>query len=139
MAITWVRNARNISDAALIETKALPAAAATNYTDAIDLGQTVGGTLEGVEMVLNAPAVANLVDDKTIIYTVADSADNSSFTALSAVATVTQTGASSAGAAASEMRFKLPAGCRRYVRVGATVLTGGGDNTGSSYSLTLLV
>ena len=136
---TFVKNARNISDAALQKTKALPAAAASNNTDSIDLGQTIGGTIEALEVVLECPAVPDLVDAKTITYTLKDSADGSTFTAIAGLATVVQTGASSAGAAAAELRVRLPAATRRYIRAEAAVLTGGGDNTAKSYTLSVLV
>ena len=127
---------RNIQDSALVVTKALPAAAATAYTDALDLGETSPAVaVEKVEVLLTVPATPSLVDAKTIIYTFADSADNSSFTAIAELATVTSTGAASAGAAAVSQRVKLPPSVRRYVRVGATVLTAGGDNTAVSMTL----
>ena len=137
---TSVKNARNIIDAALQKTKALPAAAAANATDSIDLGQTVGGTIEGIDVVLECPAVPDLVEAKTITYTFKDSANDADFTAITGLATVVQTGATTTGgAAASELRVRLPPAARRYIRVDASVLTGGGDNTAKSYTLTVLV
>lgn len=130
---------RLITDALLTTVKALPAAAASASQTAIDLGcVTPDVSLENVELLLTVPAVPALVDAKTIIYTFEDSADNSSFAAIAELATVTSTGAASAGAAAVSRRVKLPASTRRYVRVTAAVLTAGGDNTAVSFTSKLL-
>jgi len=137
--MTKVQNARNIPDALLIKTKALPAAAAANYTDAINLGQTLGGKLEGIEVVLECPALPALVEAKTVIFTVKDSANGTDFTAIPELATKTITGGAGNGAAASEVRLRLPPSARQYIRADAAVLTAGGDNTGVSYTLSVLV
>lgn len=130
---------RRLADANLTKTKALPAAAAANYSNSIDLGQTtLGPAADHIEVEISIPATPALVDDKTIILTLKDSADDSTFTAIPAIATLTQTGAASAGAAAASRRFKLPPSCRRYLRLDAAVLTAGGDNTAVSYTLKVL-
>lgn len=125
---------RILKDAELIVTTALPAAAANNNSVAIDLGY---GVPENVQFELTVPATPSLVDAKTIIYTIQDSADNSSFAAIASLATVTSTGAASAGAAAVSHTVALPPSVRRYVRVNAAVLTAGGDNTAVSYTTAL--
>ncbi|MBK8037688.1 MAG: hypothetical protein IPK22_11215 [Verrucomicrobiaceae bacterium] len=130
---------RRLLDANLVKTKALPAAAAANFSTSIDLGQTtLGPAADAIEVEISIPATPALVDDKTITLTLKDSADDSTFTAIPSIATLVQTGASSAGAAAASRRFKLPPSCRRYIRLDAAVLTAGGDNTGVSYTLKVI-
>lgn len=130
---------RRLQDANLVKTKALPAAAAANYSDSIDLGQTtLGPAADHIEVEISIPATASLVDDKTITLTLKDSADDSTFTAIPSIATLVQTGAGGAGASATSRRFKLPPSCRRYIRLDAAVLTGGGDNTAVSTTLKVL-
>lgn len=136
---TNVLNARNIADAALQKTKALPAAAAANYSDGIDLGQVLGGKIEGLNVVLECPALPALVEAKTVTFTIKDSADNSTFAAIAELATTVVTGGTGGGAAATEVRFRLPPSARRYIRADAAVLTAGGDNTGVSYTISVLV
>lgn len=127
---------RRLQDAGHTKNRALPAAAAANYSASIDLGSTVlGPNADNLEVEISIPATPALVDDKTITLTLKDSADDSTFAAIPSIATLVQTGASSAGAAAASRRFKLPPSCRRYIRLDATVLTAGGDNTAVSYTL----
>jgi len=129
----------SFKDLNLSVTKALPAAAATNYSDAIDLGAVApGASVEEIDLLLEVPATPSLVDAKTITFTFQDSADNSSFAAIAELATLVLTGASSAGAAAATRRVKLPPSVRRYVRVSQAVLTAGGDNTAISSTLSLV-
>ncbi|NDD52889.1 hypothetical protein EBZ39_03245 [bacterium] len=128
---------RSVKDAELIKVKALPAAAASNNTDSIDLGQlTQEETYFEVE--LSVPATPALVDTKTITFTFQDSADNSSFAAITGLSTLVLTGAGGAGAAAATRRVRLPAAARRYLRVSAAVETGGGSNVAVSYTLALV-
>jgi hypothetical protein len=130
---------RRLVDANLVKVKALPAAAAANATDSIDLGQTTLGPMaDRLDLIVEIEATPSLADAKTVILTVKDSADNSTFAAIPSLATVTKTGASGAGAAADSVRFKLPPTTRRYIRLDAAVLTAGGDNTAKNYTLKLL-
>lgn len=128
-----------MKDVLLTATKAHPAAAAANATDGLNLGPQ-GGAYRGSELqlYLEVPAVPALVDTKTITYTIKDSADNSSFTAIDGLATIVSTGAGGAGAAAVAKKIKLPDATRQYVRVDAAVLTAGGDNTGVSYTASII-
>lgn len=130
---------RRLADANLTKTKVLPAAAGANAGNSIDLGQTTLGPLaDDLEVLVEIEATPDLVDDKTITLTLKDSADDSTFAAIPSLATLVQTGASSAGAAAASRRYKLPPTTRRYIRLEAAVLTGGGDNTAKNYTLKLL-
>jgi hypothetical protein len=122
-----------IRDTNLKATKALPAAAATNYSDAIDLiGTNPGIKARRLQLEVAVPALPSLVDAKTVTLTPQDSADNSTFADIATLAPVVLTGASGAGAAAVTRLFKLPEDVRRYVRLKQVVLTAGGDNTAKS-------
>jgi hypothetical protein len=128
-----------IRDTNLKKTKALPAAAATNYSDSIDLLDSAPGIkMRNAEIEVALPATPSLVDAKTVTLTLQDSADNSTFAAIPTLATVVATGASSAGAAAVTRLFKLPETARRYIRLKQDVLTAGGDNTAISTTLSVI-
>ena len=60
---------RNRIDALLEVSKAFPAAAGNNTTDAIDLEQVAAGELENVVVELDIPATTTLVADKTATFT----------------------------------------------------------------------
>lgn len=126
-------------DQTLTKVTALPAAAATSAPAGVDLSvYPVTGPLDGhASFRIACPATPALVDAKTIIWTVQDSADNVTFTAIPGVATITTTGAASAGAAAFDTKLAIPKTTRRYVRAIAAVLTAGGDNTGVSYTFSV--
>jgi hypothetical protein len=134
-----VNYARNLRDGDFEVTKALPAAAANNATDGLDLGQTKVQSLEAIEFELAIPATPALVDTKLITFTVEDSADNSSFAAVDPLVSTTVVGvATSQGGTAKTVRFRLPSQTRRYVRVKAAVESGGGSNIAVSYTLAAL-
>lgn len=120
-------NSRAVLDANYIVTRALPASAsATVNSTALDLGDVVSGipyaTTETVNLQVLAPALSTTIlpDTRIMTYTIADSANNSSFTAIGTLAAQVQTGAASAGAAAATYTFKLPPNTRRYVRLQIT-------------------
>lgn len=131
--------ARNLRDAAFEVSKALPAAAANNATDGLDLGQTKVQSLEAIEFELVIPATPALVDTKIITFTVEDSADNTTFAPVDPLISTTVVGVATAqGGAAKTVLFRVPSQTRRYVRVKAAVETGGGSNIAVSYSLAAL-
>jgi hypothetical protein len=136
--MTPAQTQRNFQDANVKVSKALPAAAATNYSDPIDLGSENPGLVrDKVDLVVNLPATPALVDAKTVTLAVQDSADGTTFAAIPELAPIVATGASGAGAAAIERRFSLPPTVRRYIRVKQDVLAAGGDNTAVSVSIGL--
>jgi len=125
-------------DAALIVTKALPAAGATNYSDAIDL-KAVDASFDHVEVLAEVPALTALADTKTYTVTFEDSADNSTFATIPELATFVRTGiATGQGSAAASRCVRLPASTRRYLRVKQVVEASGGDNTAKSVTVSLL-
>jgi len=130
---------RAFKDASVIVTKALPAADAANATDSIDLQVNTGGSnLDKVDFQITIPATPALVNAKTITFTLKDSADDTTFNAITGFSTIVLTGAGGVGAAAVSRIIKLPPSVRRYLRLDAAVEDGGGNNTGVSYTLSPL-
>ncbi len=127
--------ARNIRDAGLIITTFFPAAGVAADSVAFDLVKS-DYKPEDFEFEIAWPTLPDLVDAKTIIFTVQDSADNSSFTTLEMTHTIT--GAGGVGVAGGSKRFRLPSNTRRYVNVNHSVLAAAGDNTGKVSTLSLL-
>lgn len=120
-------------------TTALPAAAANSNTSSIDLGPNGGNNVDSnLRLLLELPALASLVDAKTVTLSVYDSADNSSFAAVEGYGNLVVTGAGGAGAAAKTWRLKLHDHVRQYIRINIAVLTGGGDNTASSLTTSII-
>jgi hypothetical protein len=127
--VNTLQNVRSLQDLNLVANKALPAAGAAASTTALDLNTTTPGRVPRVELFVSVPAVPALVDAKTIIHVIEDSADNVTFAAVADLPSMTQLGAGGVGAAAVTRQFKAPIGLRRYVRLTSTVLAAGGDNT----------
>lgn len=133
------RNRPTKRDASLVKTKALPAAAATNYSDSIDLGTNASyGAALDAEIEIDIPALPSLVDDKTATFTLQDSADDSSFADVDIYSSIVLTGASSAGASAVNRRLPIAPTLRKYVRLKQVVQSAGGDNTAKSSTLRVL-
>lgn len=127
-----------VADSTLQLTKALPAAGATATTDSVDLGPDGSHSrplANGLEVHISTPALPALVEDKTVVYKVTHSADDSTFTDLLTLHAATITGGTGDGADASQYRFYLPPDCNRYIKVAATVLADGGNNTGVSFTV----
>ncbi len=129
-------------DVNLQVTKALPAAAATADSDSIDTrsgannlivagaDQTVSYTgnaaTERMELSCAFPDMPlNSDASKNATAAVYDSADNSSFAAVPALAIQSVVGVATSGSVASDLRWRLPSTVRRYVRVQLAVDSGG--------------
>ena len=127
---------RRLTAIDLQKSHVLPAAAASVGTASINFETTtLGPAADDIEATISIDATPDLVDAKTIILTVEDSADDSSFAAIAGVGTLTVTGAGGVGASAASQRFKSPPATRQYVRVSAAVLTAGGSNIAKSFYL----
>jgi hypothetical protein len=131
-------NLLNTFDARLLVTTALPAAGANVTSASIDLGAATAGRIPRVEADISVPATPSLVDAKTIIFTLMDSADNITFAADAWAPAFTITGAGGLGAAAADFRIKLPIGVKRYIALNAAVLAAGGSNIAVSFQLALV-
>lgn len=138
-------------DAALSVTKALPAAAANNNTDALDL-QSIAPNSDGWRLGrlrVSVPALPNLVDTtKNLVLTLyAAKASTSSSPAPAAptagafvIPTVKQTitipGVATTGTSALVAYFNIPVDAYgstyEFVRVNQAIDAGGGDNAASS-------
>lgn len=126
-------------DLNLVRSKALPAAAAANFTDSLDLGSArLGPVSDIVELEIFVEATPSLADGTTITLTVKESADNVTFSAVASLAAVIRTGAGGAGAGAFNTRVRLPAKTLQYLRLDAAVLVGAGNNTAKNYGFRLL-
>jgi hypothetical protein len=139
--------ARLIQDATYTSVKAYPAAAANNNHTAFDLGQRTavsggldaGFNVEGTELLISSPATPNLANATTIIFSIYDSDDGTTYAVIPSMTNVlTLTGAGGVGAAATSVRVNLPSTTRRYIRVNQAVLTGAGDSTAVSSTVHLL-
>lgn len=129
---------RRLVDANLTKTVALPAAGSSASTPSIDLGSlNLGPLADYLEVIVSIPATPSLTNTDAITLQLQDSADNNSFAAISAEASLVVTGGSSGGAAATQ-RFKLPPGTRQYLQLTASVASGGGNNTAVSATLQVL-
>ena len=129
---------RFLKDVKLRAVTALPAANANNNSASIDLGPKPYPTIETIQARIGLPATTTLVHEKDITFKIQDSADNTTFADVAALATFVVGGISGNGNAAAERVVSLPPTVRRYVRVNAAVETGGGDNTGTSYTFELV-
>ena len=124
-----------VQDALLASSFALPAQNATVNATSIDLGN-VNPALAGThgDLVLSVPATTTATG-QTQTFTVQDSADNSTFSAVASLATLVLTGVSNA-TAATDRRWRLPDSIRRYVRVSVTSSATAGSQTGVTATLT---
>jgi hypothetical protein len=131
---------RNLKDANLHLEKYLPAAAATNYSDSLDLGSASPGmSVEDTELRVTIPALPNNTDSsKTTTLTLQDSADDSSFADVDPLHQIQIAGVASTGSAAATKRLRLPSTIRRYVRFAQAVPSGAGDNTAGLVEYDLL-
>lgn len=98
-----------------------------------DLEQTIGGDIDKLVFEIVAPASAGISDTKVVTYTFKDSADGVTFAAVDPTIVTTQT-ATGAGIAAKTVRFRMPPGTRRYVRIEQTMTASAGSPTGSFIS-----
>jgi hypothetical protein len=116
---------------------ALPNAANTINTNVIDLGTATPFPTTGrftAQIVTTQSTGAN---SKNINVTIADSADNSSFTNIAVIGTKVVAG-NAANFPASTTNFSLPPSTRRYIRVTATGEANGGNAADGTVTLKLL-
>lgn len=115
---------RKLKDALLLQVYALPnAGGGTEASAVIDLGGVGERRPENFELVAEVPAlvVGILPDDETATTEIemSDAVDFSS--GVATLGTVVQTGAGGTGAAAVELRVRVPANGSRYVRAKTTL------------------
>lgn len=127
----------SLKDAELVRSKALPAAGASASTASIDLLATTQAE-NHFEVEVAVPALPSLVADKSVTITLEDSADDSTFAAISGLAPLKVTGGTSGGSAAASQRVRVPSAARRYLRATAAVEAAGGNNTAVSFTVGLI-
>jgi hypothetical protein len=128
-------NRRNSADALLTVTKALPAAAANNDTDEINIGPA-GPHREKMKLRASWPANSVLVATKLLTLTLKSGATGALAAETDPTATYVITG--DTGFAADYVDFELGQNVGEYVAVNQAVETGGGDNTGTTFTYTLI-
>jgi hypothetical protein len=121
-----------------IKTVAYPAAAANVSTAALDLGPTGGAGLTGGQFVFRNPALAALVDAKTVTITLTDCDTlGGTYSAVEGYGNMVLTGAGGAGAAAKDFRMPIARHVRQFVKANVAVLTGGGTLTASTFTFAI--
>jgi hypothetical protein len=126
-----------LKDAELINTVALPAAAATATTEPFNLIQKPPHECH-FEVELTLPALPSLADTKKATVTLEDSADGITFAAIAALASLEVIGAGGAGAATINRKVRLPSDVRQYIRAKIVVEAAGGNNTAKSLTMALV-
>jgi len=127
----------SLKDAQLKRTIALPAAGASASTPPIDLAATTQEESH-FEVEVSVPALPNLVEDKAVTVSLEDSADGTSFAAITGLAPLQVTGGAGGGSSAASLRLRLPNTARRHLRATAAVEAAGGNNTTQSLTLGLI-
>lgn len=130
-------NTRILADASLIRTKAMPAAAGTANTPGLDLGvATPFPTTEtiNINVTAGASATGNSVNGTIVLQ---DSADNSAFTNIATLGTTTVVDSGSATTAV-DVTYKLPVGCKRYIRAQCIFPANTSDHSDANVTLTPL-
>ncbi len=130
--------ARNIADASLIVTRALPTADGTVTSSDIDLGAVLAGpSLENVELEITIPALSStlLPSADTLTMTVQGGAAVTPTTSLDIVHLTTGTGST---IAEQVLRYRLPSNCPRYINAKFVAAGGTGDQSGVSATIKLL-
>jgi hypothetical protein len=125
---------RNLRDADLIETKALPAAASTSVqTDPIDTGvRTSRAIASPVEARLKIPALSTtIVPDTKTVTAIIEGAFDEAFTTPETLRSKVFTGAGGVGIDEVDLRIVLPDDCPRYVR--GKVTFGADTTTGAAH------
>ena len=128
---------RNIQDADLTITRALPTADGTVTSSDFDLENvTPGVALESLELVVDVPALTSthLPSADTLTLTLQGGASATPSTSLNITKVITGTGSA---IAAQTFRFRLPPDCPRYVNVKFVAAGGTGDISAVSATLGL--
>lgn len=126
---------RILKDAELFKSKSLPAAGASASTASIQVGP---GVPESLQVKFAVEAVPSLADTKKCTTTLEHSDDDATFVAIPELATIVQTGAGGAGAAADSRTVYLPPSVKKFIRATSAVEAAGGDNTAKKVSLEIL-
>lgn len=131
-------NLRTLGDSQLTVATTLTASASqTKQGTAIDLGSTSNERVgDFARLYLAVPSIAALTSTHTITFSIEDSADNSSFASVAALASVQALGSAPAAIAQS---WPLPDNIRRYVRLKLVSSAAAEDCSAQSATLSVLV
>lgn len=129
---------RRLQDASLSKNVALPNAANTANTNAVDLGQVTPFPITEAFHVKLSTTTGNGANNKNITIKLQDSADNSSFTNIAALGALTVTDNNAAGYPAGSLTVSLPPATRRYIRAQATGEANGGNASNGTLTVDLL-
>jgi len=120
--------------------KALPAAAASNYTGYIDSNSAGNHTLEYAEAIIDVPAIAAHTDStKYVTLELTHGTTTSPTTVVTSAPTIKIPGVTSTGTSATHIRFRIPPGLNRYIAFKQTVDSGAGTLTASNITYRLAV
>ncbi len=131
-----------LKDAALVVETDLTTTDAVATSDGIDLKHGARGMVDGdLEVLISAPALSEpeLANSATLKYTIYHDAnpgfDDDEKVLLPDV--IVQTGGGGVGAAAATKQFRLPADCKRYIRV-KTASSESKDKSAKSFKFQLV-
>lgn len=133
-------NLRGLKDVNYIKNVAMPNAANTVNTNAMDLLQAVPYSTTQYVVLQVTTTQATGANSKNINFVVQDSADNSSFANIATLRTPTVIAGNATAYPATTVNFALPpfTGTRRYIRVSATGEANGGDASDGTLTAQLL-
>lgn len=131
---------RNLKDANLKQTVALPNAANTVNTNGIDLGATTPFPTTEKFAVRLTIGTATGANNKNINAVIQDSADNSTFANIAGLGAPIKRSVDNNGAGHTESSIdvQLPPGTRRYIRASATGEANGGNSADGNLTVELL-
>jgi hypothetical protein len=120
--------------------KALPAAAASNYTGYIDSNAAGNHTLEYTEVIIDVPAIAAHTDStKYVTLELTHGTTTSPTAVVTSAPTIKIVGVTSTGTSAAQYRFRIPPGLNRYIAFKQTVDSGAGTLTASNITYRVAV
>ncbi len=122
-----LKGIRSILDADLCVKTNLPAQNTSTVSPSLELGNVP--LPESVQLRLSVTALPSLADGQTVTVNIQDSADEASFADVSGLASLVLTGASGAGAAASDLTQRRPLNLREHACASATASATAGNNT----------
>lgn len=130
---------RTIRDGALSVTAAMPNAANTVNTNALDLGSVAPYPVTEVVNCQLTTTAATGANGKKLSFAIQDSADGANWANVAGLgAPVCQVQEANGNYAAVTQNIALPAGVRRYVRGSAAGEANGGDASGGRFTVSLL-
>jgi len=129
---------RGRQDALLNANVALPNAATTANTNAVDLGKVAPFPIQESFYIKLTTTTGNGANNKNITVKLQDSADNTTFANIAALGSLMVTDNNGAGFPAASLSVQLPPDVRRYIRGQATGEANGGNAANGTLTVALL-